>query len=249
MTLIQAAKLPRPLRLSDTLARQIEDWIRDQGMVPGAQLPTEKLLCERFGVSRAVVREAISRLKAEGCVETRQGLGAFVAARPGQGSFRLLREAEATPDEFAEVFEMRCLVETGAAELAARRRSQTDLERLAAALAQMERALAGDVDGASADDAFHVAIATATGNGQLARFLAFMGRQFSESRQPTWDASGLRSGRAAEAQAEHRRIFEAIRAQDGEAAREAARAHLVSAARRLGVVSLEQAFPLPMASA
>lgn len=248
MTLMPAVKLPRPVRLSDTLARQIEDWIRDQGMAPGAQLPTEKLLCERFCVSRAVVREAISRLKAEGCVETRQGLGAFVAARPGQGSFRLLSGEGATPGEFAEVFEMRCLVEAGVAELAARRRSQADLDRLAAALAQMEHALAGNVDGAGADDAFHVAIATATGNGQLARFLAFMGRQFSESRQPTWSEGGLGSGRAAEAQAEHRRIYEAICAQDGDAAREAARLHLVSAARRLGLAALDEALPLPTAA-
>lgn len=243
------AKLPRPQRLSDTLANQIEHWIRDQGMAPGAQLPTEKLLCERFGVSRAVVREAISRLKAEGSVETRQGLGAFVAAHPGQGSFRLLSPAHASAAEIVQIFEMRCVVEVGVAQLAARRRSEADLARIAAALAQMERALAGEADGASADDAFHVAIAAATGNGQLERFLAFMGRQFSDTRAPTWDESGLRSGRAAEAQAEHRRIFDAIRAGDGVAAGEAARAHLVSAARRLGLDGLQQAFPVDAATA
>lgn len=238
-----SALLPRPQRLSDTVARQLESLIRDEGMAPGARLPTEKVLCERLGVSRAVVREAVSRLKAEGSVETRQGLGAFVAASPGQGSFRLVRGGKASLAEVEEIFEIRCVVEAGAAELAARRRSAADLSRLAATLSRMDRALDGAPDGAQADDAFHVAIAAATGNTQLERFLAFVGRQFSETRAPTWDAGGLRSGRAAEAQAEHRRIFSAIEAGDAEAARAAARAHLVAAARRLGLTGLAAAFP------
>ncbi len=230
-----STKLQRPPRLSDSVSRQLESWIRELGLAPGTQLPTEKSLCERFGVSRAVVREAISRLKAEGCVETRQGLGAFVAANPGEGSFRVDGDAMPSGDEAADVLELRCMVECGAAELAARRRSSDDLARIARALQDMERALLSGGEGARADDAFHVAIAAASGNRQLERFLAYMGRQFSDSRLPTWSEDGHRAGRAAEAQAEHRRIFEAIRAADADAAGAAAREHLLGAARRLGI--------------
>jgi len=229
--------LNRPPRLSDTVSREIEAWIGELGLVPGTQLPTEKLLCERFGVSRAVVREAISRLKAEGCVETRQGLGAFVAAAPGESSFRLVRESAPADEDVADTFELRTMVESGAAELAAQRRTPESLSRIAAALDEMERALQRGEGGASADDAFHVAVAAASGNRQLERFLTYMGRQFSASRLPTWSEEGHRAGRAANAQAEHRRIFAAIKLGDAQAAGEAAIAHLGAAACRLGVVA------------
>lgn len=228
--------LERPLRLSDRVSLQIEAWIRELGLAPGTQLPTEKSLCERFGVSRAVVREAISRLKAEGCVETRQGLGAFVAAVPGEGSFKLARTAITGTDDAADIFELRCLVESGAAEFAAMHRSKEALARIERALDDMEQALLTGEGGAAADDAFHLAIAAASGNRHLERFLAYVGRQFSDSRLPTWNEDGRRTGRAAEAQAEHRCIVEAIRRSDPGAAGKAARDHLIAAARRLGVV-------------
>lgn len=234
----------RAPRLSDVVARQLEGWISEQGLQSGAQLPTEKVLCERFGVSRAVIREAISRLKADGCVMTRQGSGAYVAARPGQGSFRLVRassDAHAAPSteisdrEALDIFELRFLVETGAAELAAQRRSRDDLERMGAALQRMAEALKLGADAVSDDDAFHVAVAGATQNPQIERFQVFMGRQFSDSRAPTWSAEGHRIGRARDAQAEHERIFDTIVAGDALAARAAAAAHLLGAAQRLGL--------------
>jgi GntR family transcriptional regulator, transcriptional repressor for pyruvate dehydrogenase complex len=231
----------RPSRLSEVVAAELEAWLRVGGMGAGAQLPSEKVLAERFGVSRAVIREAVSRLKAEGWVETRQGAGAFVAPQPGRGSFRMIQGGPGLADTLANIFELRHLVETGAAELAARRREAPDLARMEAALTRMEAALADQagegepVSGARADDDFHVAIAAATGNPLIRRFVEFMGQQFSDSRLPTWDGAGRASGRARAAQAEHRRLFEAIRAEDAEAARQAAAAHLAAAARRLGL--------------
>lgn len=232
-------KRARAPRLSDTVARRLEAWISAEKLPSGAQLPTEKVLCERFGVSRAVIREAISRLKADGCVTTRQGSGAYVAGKPGQGSFRLVRgggSAERMPvREVADIFELRFLVETGAAEMAALRRNAQDIERMRQALMHMSAALAAETDALADDDAFHVAVAAATHNPQIERFQTFMGQQFSDSRAPTWSLDGHRSGRALEAQAEHQRIFEAIVDGNAAAARAAAGAHLVGAARRLGL--------------
>lgn len=235
----------RPARLSEAVARQLEQWISDERLEPGTQLPTEKVLCERFGVSRAVIREAISRLKADGCVRTRQGSGAYVAARPGQASFRLLREstgaAEVLPREVSDVFELRYLIETGAAELAALRRSDDDLERMRVALERMREALVDGKDALADDDAFHVAVAAATHNPQLERFQVFMGQQLSDSRAPTWSASGHLAGWARQAQQEHEDIFAAIAAGDAAGARTAAAAHLVRAAGRLGLDPLRWA--------
>lgn len=235
LTTLASRPLNRPQRLSDTVAREIGAWIGEQLLVPGTQLPAEREFCERFGVSRAVVREAISRLKAEGCVETRQGLGAFVAAVPGESSFRLQFDAGLAEQDAADIFELRAMVESGAAELAAVRRTPATLARIAAALDAMEHALTTGSGGAAADDAFHVAIAAASGNRELERFLTYMGRQFSASRCPTWDENGLRSGLAANSQAEHREIFTAIERGDAAAAGKAAKAHLCAAAARLGV--------------
>ncbi|BAL23440.1 FadR/GntR family transcriptional regulator [Azoarcus sp. KH32C] len=232
-------KRERAPRLSDEVTRQLEAWINEQKLPSGTQLPTEKVLCERFGVSRAVIREAISRLKADGCVTTRQGSGAYVAARPGQATFRLVRASSPAVDpslrEVSDIFELRYLVETGAAELAARRRTASDLRKMQRALEHMAAALVSGADAVAEDDAFHVAVASATRNPQIERFQVFMGQQFSESRAPTWDAEGHRTGRAREAQIEHERIFAAIAAGDTAAARAAAAAHLEGAAKRLGL--------------
>lgn len=223
---------PRPQRLGDEIAARLDAWIREQGLPPGAQLPTEKALCDRFGVSRPVIREAIARLKAEGSVRTRQGSGAFVSERPEV--FRLPLP-DALPQDAAEVFELRYVVETGAAALAAERRDEHDLQRIAATLAQMQAALDSHADAAGHDDAFHAAIAEATHNRALARFAQFMGQQYARSRRPTWSEAGHASGRAREAQDEHQRIFDAIAAGDAAMARQAAAAHLTGAARRLGL--------------
>lgn len=223
--------LARPSALSETLAAQLLQRIRSAGLAPGDSLPSEKTLGEQFGVSRAVVREAISRLKAEGYVLTRQGAGAFVTM-PGERSFRFAPTPE-TGD--AEVFELRALIESGAAELAALRREASDLDALSAALAAMEAALQGEGDGAAADDAFHAAVAQATHNRQVQAFLQFVAQQFSASRSPTWSAEGMASGRARIAQQEHHALFAAIRTRDAGAARREALAHLAGAAARLGL--------------
>lgn len=235
-----AASGTRP-RLSEAIARRLEEWIREENLAPGDQLPTEKVLCERFGVSRAVIREAISRLKADGCVRTRQGSGAYVAARPGQAAFRLVASAsgapEILPQEIADVFELRYLIETGASGLAAIRRGEADVARMREAIERMRAALATGGDGLADDDAFHVAVAAATHNPQIERFQLFMGQQLSDSRAPTWSPVGHGAGWARLAQEEHERIFAAIAAGDPEAARLAAGAHLAGAAARLGLDS------------
>ncbi len=232
----QMAPLARPSQLSESVSRAIEAWIRDGALAPGMRLPTEKTLSSEFAVSRAVVREAISRLKADGLVTTRQGAGAFVASRPGAAVFRLAPGPASTKaEDLGHVFELRYIVETAAAAMAARRRTPADLQAMRDALDRMDAALANGEDGTQADDDFHVAVAAATGNPAVGRFIRFMGGQFFESRVPTWDARGYAQGWATASQEEHRLMFDAIAAQDAAAARAAARAHLVHAAGRLGV--------------
>ncbi|MBL8483783.1 MAG: FadR family transcriptional regulator [Rhodocyclaceae bacterium] len=227
--------LARPDRLSDSLYRALETRIRAGSIQPGEKLPSEKQLAFEFAVSRAVVREAMSRLKAEGYVESRQGAGAFVTPRPGAAIFRLSRSGPRAPGTLSEVFELRLIVEGEAAALAALRRRAGDLADMRSHIDNMERALGLGEDATMADDAFHRAVAQATGNALVGRFIEFLGGHLSESRAPTWSAEGHAQGRAHAAADEHRRLVDAIAAGDAARARAVARAHVLRAAERLGL--------------
>jgi GntR family transcriptional repressor for pyruvate dehydrogenase complex len=232
MPLETLSRINRPPRLSEEVSTELGARIQRGDYAPGAQLPTEKVLSETFGVSRAVVREAIARLKADGMIETRQGSGAFVAENPKSLNFRFSVDGDTA---LLHIFELRTMVESTVAELAARRRNDADVAAMRECLRRMEDALAGETDGSEADDDFHLAIAAATHNQYVLRLSEFLGRQFSESRRMAWidHPRGMESPR--EAQREHFRLLDAIAAGDPAAARQAAHVHLRGAAERVGV--------------
>jgi GntR family transcriptional regulator, transcriptional repressor for pyruvate dehydrogenase complex len=232
MPLETLGRIHRPPRLSEEVSTELEARIQRGDYAPGAQLPTEKVLAETFGVSRAVVREAIARLKADGLIETRQGSGAFVAENPKSLNFRLPVDSGSS---LLHIFELRTMVEATVAELAARRRTDADIAAMRECLERMEAALADETDGSEADDDFHLAIASATHNQYVLRLSEFLGRQFSESRRMAWvdNARGMESPR--EAQREHYKLLDAIAAGDPAAARQAAHVHLSGAAERVGI--------------
>lgn len=227
------AKIARAPGLAAEVATKLETRVRAGELAPGERLPTEKTLAESFGVSRAVVREAIARLKAGGLVATRQGAGAFVVERPLAKSFRFAGADAAVPEGMRHVFELRAMIEGATAELAARRRTGADLAALRGHVAGMDAALAGGLDGSEIDDAFHAAIAAATRNPLVQRFVEFLGAQFSDSRRLTWRANLRERVRPQESQREHHVLLAAIEAGDPAAARKAATDHLQGAAHRL----------------
>lgn len=237
-----SASLARPASLTEQVLDSLEQSIRDGVYQPRERLPTEKQLAERYGVSRAVVREAIARLKSDGYVETRQGAGAFVATRPGARSFKLTQPGRVSRDDLRHILELRLAVETEAASLAASRRTPHDLEVLSRCVERMQQMVQQRGDGSDADNEFHRAIGTATHNPHMRRFIEFLNQQFAETRRPAWSEQGHDSGMADGANREHRRILEAIAAGDGGAARRAAQRHLRSTARRMDL-ALEPSRP------
>ena len=90
----EIGRITRPLRLSEEVSGDLQRRISRGDLKPGDRLPTEKALGEAFGVSRAVVREAIARLKADGLIETRQGSGAFVVEAPKAINLRFWKGAD-----------------------------------------------------------------------------------------------------------------------------------------------------------
>lgn len=227
--------ITRPKRLTDEVAATISSRIQSGTLHPGEQLPAERQLADSLGVSRPVVREALAQLKLDGFVESRQGVGVFVAPTPGNASFRLDRGNGAASDDLKQIFELRQIVEVAASELAAIRRTERDLRAMQRAFAHMEQCVRDGTDGSQADDGFHCAIAAATGNAYVSRFVQFLGQAFASSRRPTWSDPGRGAGKAAAAQREHRRLLDAIAAGDPRAARAAALAHLRNSIERIGI--------------
>jgi len=231
----ELSRIARPLRLSEEVGGDLQRRIARGELKPGDRLPTEKALGEAFGVSRAVVREAIARLKADGLIETRQGSGAFVVDAPKTINLRFWKGVGSEMDELRDIFELRVMVEGAVAELAAQRRNKRDLNVMSRHLREMDEAMAGGHDGTEADDNFHIAMARATHNSYVSRLVEFLGRHFSDSRKLSWHGTRRELAHPQEAQREHRALFEAISLGDAEAARRCALDHLRGTAGRFGI--------------
>lgn len=231
----ELSRIARPLRLSEEVSGDLQRRIARGELKAGDRLPTEKALGEAFGVSRAVVREAIARLKADGLIETRQGSGAFVVDAPKAINLRFWQGAGPELSELRDIFELRVMVESAVAALAAQRRRNSDLREMAAHLADMDAAITEGRDGSEADDNFHIAMARATRNAYVGRLVEFLGRHFSDSRKLAWHGTRRQLAHPEEAQREHRALYEAIAAGDTGAAQRRAEEHLRGTAERLGI--------------
>lgn len=220
-----------PARISSQIARDIAEG----RILPGEKLPTEHVLAKGFGVSRSVVREAVSMLKYDGLVETRQGSGVFISNTPNTRSFRIESGLLGGGADLRAVFELRSIVESAAAALAAERRGPEDIAILRGHLEAMATDIAAGREGVDADTAFHTAIARAADNPYLMRFAEFLGTSLREAIRAARSNSARYPGTPDQVQDEHRAVFEAVAAGDPKAAGKAMRRHIENAMRRLGL--------------
>jgi len=219
--------------LSDTVAQQLLAQIDKGTFARGGRLPTEAVLAQEFGVSRTVIREAISRLKNEGVVEPRQGSGVYVSAH---GAIRPLRIDYAEAMEGSSVLHIlavRRAIEAEVAAEAAMRRTDADMMAIDAALRKIDEAVAEGRDGVAEDVAFHRAIASVTGNPYFLKTLTFLNQYLEAGTVVTRRNEALREDFSRQVRDEHAAIAAAIRAGDPMAARNAAQTHMYNAARRL----------------
>ncbi|WP_146126865.1 FadR/GntR family transcriptional regulator [Labrys okinawensis] len=235
-------RIGRPLQLADRVVAALQEDIEKGRFEAGARLPTEPELAASFGVSRTVIREAVSRLKADGIVVSRQGAGVFVSDAPLQRSFRI-RDAEVGSGvALREIFELRLCLEVEGAGLAAVRRSEADLVLLRHWLQEMDRTKLGQDLGAGADIEFHRAVAVASGNGKVADFQRYLSLLLHQSVTIARNNT-LQKGPAHvdSVIGEHGDIYRAIETGSAANARSAMRRHLLLAAARLGVIGEEEA--------
>jgi DNA-binding FadR family transcriptional regulator len=165
----------RPRSMALALADELAARIRDGRLVAGLKLPTEAGLMAEHGVSRTVVREALSQLQAAGLVRTRHGIGTFVLGPPTEEVFRVDRQQLETLREVIALLELRISVETEAAALAAQRRTGEDLRAMRSALDDFARALDEGRDAVEADFRFHAGVARATHNPHFVALLSTLG--------------------------------------------------------------------------
>jgi DNA-binding FadR family transcriptional regulator len=154
------------------VAEQLREAVLDGTLPPGAVLPAERELGDRFGVSRTTVREALRALQAQGLVVAAGPNSPLRVAEAQALSTGPVREAlghllRLGRVPLADLVELRCALEAAAVEAAARRRPRPDLADARAELDAM-RAAGGDVAAFErADVQFHVALAAASGNEAL----------------------------------------------------------------------------------
>ncbi|WP_431478402.1 FadR/GntR family transcriptional regulator [Massilia eburnea] len=229
--------LPRKRHtLAQGVIEQISGSINSGVLKPGDKLPTESAIMEQHGVSRTVVREAISHLQAAGLVQTRHGIGTFVLEKPRHtGSLGIDAESIVTVRDVLAILELRISMETETAGLAATRRSDEQVAELAQALADMRQAMEQGRASVEGDRRFHLVIAKATGNRYFVDILGQLGQAIiPRARVNTANLSQDRPADYLErVQREHEDIFRAIQRQDPEAARAAMRTHLSNSRERL----------------
>lgn len=224
--------------LSDRVTEALLARIESRQLKPGEKLSPEAALALEFGVSRTVVREAISRLKHEGLVESRQGSGVFVRLQPALSPLKIDDSVLESRESILQIVELRRAIESEIAALAAQRRSNSQLAEIEAALELIDTAVSAGEDGVEADVAFHRSIAEATGNPFFLKTTNFLAQYLNAATRITRANEARRVEFMRQVRKEHGAIIGAIRERDAVRARNAAATHMFNAARRLATAEL-----------
>ena len=206
----------------------------DTGLyAPGEKIPSSAQLCEEFGVSRTVIREALTSLKVAGRVIARQGAGVYVTEKDARAlNFEISRIDDIR--SAMQILELRLGVEMQSVALAAQRRTPEALAEIARAFDHIENLESGEAGAeARADFEFHLAIARATRNPHFPRFLEAVMGEINFDLMLKHSQPG-RSGRAylKKINREHAAILAAITQGDAKAATQALIAHLEESLNR-----------------
>src|SRR3984885_1650042 len=217
-------KLVRTSRLYEQIVQQIEDSILKGTLKAGDQLPAERDLAQRFGVSRTAVREAVKALREKGLVEAYSGRGTFITDGTSQAvrqSFDLMVKI-GQPEGSTDLAEVRSILEPEIAALAAERAEESDRATLREAVAVMDRSLKDADAYIEADLDFHLALAEAAANPLILSLIDSIVGLLREQRLRIFQVEGGPQ----RGQLHHKRILEGMEKRDAKMARDAMKAHL-----------------------
>lgn len=233
--ILDLARRNKSRTLSAELAQLLIMRIRSGEYAKGEKLPKEADFMEEFGVSRTVVREAISYLQAVNMAETRHGIGTFVLQAEEGAPFRIQTDQLGTLRDTIALLELRVGIESEAAAIAAVRRTPENLMAMRAALDDISQAIHEGRDAATADFQFHREIALATQNRHFAEVVSTLGPSVIPRVRlmPSPEESANRLLYLRLVHQEHESIYNAIVNQDVDSARAAIRTHLSNSRERL----------------
>lgn len=210
-----SSRIALPSRLADAVSDAIAEAVFDGRLVPGDPLPSEGEIAREFGVSKPIAREALRQLSGAGLVHTQQGKVARVKALNGEPLDRIYGFAvRSSLQRLREANEMRLVVETGIARLAARRRHPDGIAAMRQAVADMQPAIHDPDAFTAADIAFHHGMALATGNTMIRVQMEGMRSVQREVSELFSRRSNRTTSDWAATVERHRAIFEAIEAGD-----------------------------------
>ncbi|MBU3666390.1 MAG: FadR family transcriptional regulator [Chthoniobacterales bacterium] len=227
--------LSRRRTLVDSVVDQVRNNIESGAIKPGDRLPSEFELCDRFGVSRTVIREATRRLQALGLVEVRRGRGLFVGNQDSvRDTVQVIRSSlSVSLADLAKFTDFRNAIESHAARQAALKATAGDVEKLQDLCDRLTSTVEKDEDLEATqrlDIAFHQHIAKIAGNDLLAQILQLvedmMRKSIVQSTQgQILDPVAIRLL--------HQKIVDAIRDRDPLRAEQAMREHMEAVQQRL----------------
>ena len=202
---------------------KIRDLINYKNLEPGDKLPSERMLSEKFEVSRNNVREAIQKLEFYGLLQSIPQSGTFVANIGVIALNGMIEDILRLEDpDFKSLVETRILLELKTVRLAALRRTEDDLEHLKNTLdAYNEKVLKGE-DAVQEDLLFHLAIAKASGNSTMNTIMLTITPQIITNFEKYHVCD---KNQAILGIKEHENIYKAIKAQDPKLAKEKMKIH------------------------
>ncbi|MCR8869756.1 FadR family transcriptional regulator [Peribacillus frigoritolerans] len=214
----------------EEVSDELYEMIRSGSLKPGEQLDSIQQLAENFQVGRPAIREALSALSSMGLIEIKQGEGTFVKTfDPAIMNHPLSAALLMDQDNIKHLLEVRKILESGTAEVAAKKRTEENLIELKDMLFNMEKVSDDEELSDKADISFHVAVANASQNELLITLMNHVSELMTEKMRDIRRAA-LYSEEMTLKQLyqQHVRIYDAIVAQDEDGARSAMLFHLQS---------------------
>ncbi|WP_327077831.1 FadR/GntR family transcriptional regulator [Peribacillus frigoritolerans] len=220
----------KPKKIYEEVSDELYEMIRSGSLKPGEQLDSIQQLAENFQVGRPAIREALSALSSMGLIEIKQGEGTFVKTfDPAIMNHPLSAALLMDQDNIKHLLEVRKILESGTAEVAAKKRTEENLSELKDMLFNMEKVSDDEELSDKADISFHVAVANASQNELLITLMNHVSELMTEKMRDIRRAA-LYSEEMTLKQLyqQHVRIYDAIAAQDEDGARSAMLFHLQS---------------------
>jgi len=213
-------------RLYENLVEILLEKIRNGELHPGDKLPSERQLSEEYHVSRPVVREALRSLDRMGCIESKVGGGTYIKSATLDSMLDpfsvIIHQDERL---IRDLIEVRILLESDAAALAAKKITPEQCEEIEAILEQASGEVQEGGYGLAGENAFHNSIAKIADNTALTMIISMCANLLSTSREATLRIPGQPENSISD----HRNIFEAIKAHSASQASKLMKQHLKKA--------------------